>query len=307
MNMRMPVSYRQKIWQYRAYYMMALPGILYFIVYKYVPMYGMIVAFKDFSIRDGIIASPWADPLGKHFMFFFESPYFSQLMANTILISLYKLLWGMVPAILFALALYESRHLVLKRLTQTFSYMPHFLSWVIIYGIALVFLSESDGLINRWITDLGFAKVSFFTSTEVFRSVLVGLDMWKGLGWEAIMYLAAMSAINPSLYEAARVDGASRMRMIWHITLPGIRSMIIMLFILKLGHVMDAGFEQVYILYNVTVYPVADILDTWVYRTGLERLNFSLASAVGVFKSFIGFILVVATNQLAKKWGENIW
>jgi putative aldouronate transport system permease protein len=306
MNM-LQTAYMQRIWRYRMYYLMALPGIIYFLVYKYFPMYGMIIAFKDFSIPDGIFASPWADPWYKHFKFFFDSPYFSQLMGNTILISLYKLFWGMAPSILFAIALYECRHMFLKRITQTFSYMPHFLSWVIIYGIGLVFLSEADGLINRWLTDFGFSSVPFLTSNEIFRSVLVGTSMWKDLGWEAIIYLAAMSSIDPSLYEAARVDGANRMRMIWHITLPGIRAIVIMLLILKLGHVMDAGFEQIYIMYNITVYPVADILDTWVYRTGLEQLNFSLASAVGFFKSIIGFALVIMTNQMAKKWGHNIW
>lgn len=295
------------MWRYRMYYLMAMPGLVYFLVYKYFPMYGMLIAFKDFSIPDGISASPWADPWYKHFKYFYDSPYFSQLLTNTILISLYKLFWGMAPSILFAILLFECRYLILRRLSQTFSYMPHFLSWVIIYGIGLVFLSESDGLVNRWITELGFSAIPFFTSPDIFRSVLVGLSVWKDLGWEAIIYLAAMTSIAPSLYEAARVDGASRMRMIWHITMPGIRTVVIMLFILKLGHVMDAGFEQVYILYNVTVYPVADILDTWVYRTGLEQLNFSLASAVGVFKSIIGFALVVFTNKLAKRWGENIW
>jgi len=297
----------KRMWRYRMYYLMAMPGLVYFLVYKYFPMYGMLIAFKDFSIPDGISASPWANPWYKHFKYFYDSPYFLQLLTNTTLISLYKLFWGMAPSILFAILLFESRYLLLRRLSQTFSYMPHFLSWVIIYGIGLVFLSESDGLVNRWITELGFSAIPFFTSTDIFRSVLVGLSVWKDLGWEAIIYLAAMTSIVPSLYEAARVDGASRMRMIWHITLPGIRTVVIMLFILKLGHVMDAGFEQVYILYNVTVYPVADILDTWVYRTGLEQLNFSLASAVGVFKSIIGFTLVVFTNKLAKRWGENIW
>ncbi len=297
----------KRMWRYRMYYLMAMPGLVYFLVYKYFPMYGMLIAFKDFSIPDGISASPWADPWYKHFKYFYDSPYFSQLLTNTILISLYKLFWGMAPSILFAILLFECRYLILRRLSQTFSYMPHFLSWVIIYGIGLVFLSESDGLVNRWITELGFSAIPFFTSPDIFRSVLVGLSVWKDLGWEAIIYLAAMTSIAPSLYEAARVDGASRMRMIWHITMPGIRTVVIMLFILKLGHVMDAGFEQVYILYNVTVYPVADILDTWVYRTGLEQLNFSLASAVGVFKSIIGFALVVFTNKLAKRWGENIW
>jgi putative aldouronate transport system permease protein len=302
-----PGSMTRKVWRYRNYYLMALPGVVWYLIYKYIPMYGVTIAFKDFNIMGGIIFSPWADPWYKHFEFFFQSPYFSQLLVNTSLISVYKLVFGMAPAIMLAILLNECRIRWFRRLVQTLSYMPHFLSWVIIYGILLAFLSEGDGLFNRWLSELGVGSVSFLTSTELFRSVLIGSEVWKDLGWESIIYLAAMAIIDPSLYEAARVDGANRLRMIWHVTLPGIRPVIIMLLILKLGHIMDAGFEQIYILYNITVYEVADILDTWVFRTGLEQLNFSLASAVGLFKSLIGMVLVVLSNQLAKKWGENIW
>jgi putative aldouronate transport system permease protein len=302
-----PGSMARKVWRYRNYYLMALPGVVWYLIYKYIPMYGVTIAFKDFNIMGGIIFSPWADPWYKHFEFFFQSPYFSQLLVNTSLISVYKLVFGMAPAIMLAILLNECRIRWFRRLVQTLSYMPHFLSWVIIYGILLAFLSEGDGLFNRWLSELGVGSVSFLTSTDLFRSVLIGSEVWKDLGWESIIYLAAMAIIDPSLYEAARVDGANRLRMIWHVTLPGIRPVIIMLLILKLGHIMDAGFEQIYILYNITVYEVADILDTWVFRTGLEQLNFSLASAVGLFKSLIGMVLVVLSNQLAKKWGENIW
>ena len=190
---------------------------------------------------------------------------------------------------------------------QTLTYMPHFLSWVIIYGILLAFLSQNGGLINRWIVEAGGESIPFLTSPQYFRSLLVGSEVWQNLGWGAIIYLAAIASIDPTLYEAARVDGASRLRMIWHITLPGIRNVIILLFILKLGHILDAGFDQIYILYNVQVYPVADILDTWVYRTGLQQLNFSLASAVGLFKSLTGLFLVLAANKIAQRWGEGIW
>ena len=185
--------------------------------------------------------------------------------------------------------------------------MPHFLSWVIIFGILLTLFSQNGGLLNRWIVEAGGSSIPFLTSTDYFRSILVGSEVWQNLGWGAIIYIAAMAGIDPTLYEAAKVDGAGRLRMIWHITLPGIRSIIILLFILKLGHLLDAGFDQIYILYNIQVYPVADILDTWVYRTGLQQLNFSLASAVGLFKSVIGLILVLGANRLAKKWGEGIW
>lgn len=297
----------KNVWRFRAFYLMLLPGFIYYIVFKYIPMYGVIIAFKDFNMMDGIAASPWASPWNKHFLAFFQSPYFSQLLANTFLISIYKLLFGMVPPIIMALLLNECRVKWFKSLIQTLTYMPHFLSWVIIYGILLALLSQSSGLVNHWIKEAGGETIPFLTSTTYFRSILVGSEIWKNLGWGAIIYLAAITGIDPTLYEAARVDGAGRLRMIWHITLPGIRNVIVMLLILNLGHILDAGFEQIYIMYNIQVYSVADILDTWVFRTGLQQLNFSLASAVGLFKAAIGLVLVLASNKIAKRWGEGIW
>jgi putative aldouronate transport system permease protein len=295
------------VWGFKEYYVMLLPGVLYYLIYKYFPMYGVIIAFKNFDMMEGILGSPWADPWYKYFQQFYESPYFTQLLTNTFLISVYKLIFGMVPPIILAILLNESRVRWFKTLIQTLSYMPHFLSWVIIYGILLMFLSQDSGIVNRWLVDSGSESIPFLTSTEWFRSVLVGSEIWQNLGWGAIIYLAAIAGIDPTLYEAARVDGASRLSMVWHITLPGIRHVIILLLILRLGHMLDAGFEQIYILYNVQVYPVADILDTWVFRTGLEQWNYSLASAVGLFKSAIGLVLVYISNSLAKRWGEGIW
>lgn len=297
----------RKLWLFRAFYLMLLPGIVYFVIFRYFPMYGVIIAFKDFSIMEGITGSSWADPWYRHFQDFYQSPYFGQLMTNTLLISLYKLVWGTLPPIILAILLHECKVRWLKSIVQTLTYMPHFLSWVIIFGILLTLFSQNGGLVNRWIVENGGSSIPFLTSTDYFRSILVGSEVWQNLGWGAIIYLAAMAGIDPTLYEAAKVDGANRMRMIWHITLPGIRSIIILLFILKLGHLLDAGFDQIYILYNIQVYPVADILDTWVYRTGLQQMNFSLASAVGLFKSLIGLVLVLGANRLAKKWGEGIW
>lgn len=295
------------VWAYKEFYLMLLPGVLYYLIYKYVPMYGVVIAFKDYDMMAGILNSPWADPWYKYFQQFYESPYFSQLLTNTFLISVYKLVFGMVPPIILAILLNECRVKWFKSLIQTLSYMPHFLSWVIIYGILLMFLSQDSGIVNRWLVDAGFKSIPFLTSTESFRSVLVGSEIWQNLGWGAIIYLAAIAGIDPTLYEAGKVDGASRLKMVWHITLPGIRHVIILLLILRLGHMLDAGFEQIYILYNVHVYPVADILDTWVFRTGLEQWNYSLASAVGLFKSGIGLILVYLSNRIAKRWGESIW
>lgn len=296
-----------RLWRYRAFYLMLLPGLVWFAIYRYAPMYGLIIAFKDYNIGLGIVASPWADPWYRHFADFFTSPYFGQLLTNTFLISLYKIVWGTVLPLGLALLLNECRLTWLKRVTQTLSYLPHFMSWVIIFGITVAFASESTGLLNRWLSQLTGDTVGFLTSTDWFRSVLVGSDIWKDLGWGSIIYLAAMVGIDPGRYEAARVDGASRLRQIWHVTLPGIRTVIILLLVLKLGHVLDAGFEQVYIFYNVQVYPVGDIIDTWVYRTGLEDLNFSAAAAAGLFKSAVGLVLVLGANQLAKRWEGSLW
>ncbi|MFB9751429.1 ABC transporter permease [Paenibacillus hodogayensis] len=288
-------------------YAMLFPCLVWYLLFKYLPMYGVVIAFKDYNISAGMLQSGWADPWYKHFKMFFGSPYFGQLLANTLLISIYKLVFGIVPSIVLAVMFNECKAARLKRWVQTLSCMPHFLSWVIIYGVAIAFLSETTGLFNRWIVEGGGKAVPFLNSTEWFRSVLVASEVWKDAGWGAIVYLAAMSGIDPTLYEAAKVDGASRTRSIWHITLPGIRHVIVLMLMIRLGGIMDAGFEQVYIFYHPKVYPVADIIDTWVFRTGLEQINFSLATAVGLFKSAIGFALVLGANQLAKRWGESIW
>ncbi|PYI55957.1 ABC transporter permease [Paenibacillus flagellatus] len=286
---------------------MLLPGLLWLIVYKYVPMYGAVIAFKDFRVSEGILGSPWAQPWNKHFLFFFHSPYFTQLLGNTLIISFYKLVFGIVPPIAMALLLHECRFVPIRRFVQTLSYMPHFLSWVIVYGILIALLSQTTGLVNRWLTGSGHAAIPFLQSPDWFRTILVGSEIWQDLGWGAVIYLAAIAGIDPSLYEAARVDGAGRLRTMWSVTLPGIRNVVFLLLILRLGRFLDAGFEQIYIMYNIHVYPVADIIDTWVFRTGLEQMNFSLAAAVGLFKSAIGLLLVLGSNRLAKRWGGQIW
>lgn len=296
-----------EIWKMRALYLMLLPCLIWYFIFKYLPMYGVVISFKDYNFVEGIFGSPWADPWNKHFKMFFESPYFSQLLTNTLLISLYKLVFGVLPSIVLAIVFFECRVGWLKRWVQTLSYMPHFLSWIVIYGISIAFLSETTGLLNRWITETGGNAIPFLNGTEWFRSILVMTEIWKDLGWGAIIYLAAISGIDPTLFEAAKVDGASRLKMIWHITLPGIRNVIILLLILRIGSILDAGFEQVFVFYHPRVYEVGDIIDTWVYRTGLEQMNFSLGATVGLFKSAIGFVLVLGANKLAKRWGGSIW
>lgn len=298
---------RRRIWGARAFFLMLVPGALYLLVYKYGPMYGAVIAFKNYNIGQGILGSAWADPWYAHFAEFVTSPFFGSLMTNTVLISVYKLLWGTIPPIVVALLFNECRAIWYRRVAQTISYMPHFLSWVIIYGVAIALLSQSSGLFNSFLNDHFGTTIGFLTSNDWFRSVLVATDLWKDIGWGAIIYFAAMVGIDRSYYEAAMMDGAGRLRQIWHITLPGIRPVIILLLVLKLGGILDAGFDQVFIFYNVQVYPTGDIIDTWVYRAGLENLNYSLAAAVGLFKSVIGLVLIVTANRIAKRWSAQLW
>lgn len=211
----------------------------------------------------------------------------------------------MVACIMLAILLSEVKNQKYKRTIQTITYLPHFLSWVIIYGILYALFSESSGLINVMRRAAGMSTIPVLTSTALFQPLLIFTDVWKSAGWGAIVYLAAISGIDPGLYEAAEIDGASRIQRVWHVTLSCIRPTIITMLILRLGTVLDAGFDQVYNLYNTQVYEVADIIDTWIYRTGLEQLNYSTATAVGLFKSVIGTVLVVAVNGLSKKWGEG--
>ena len=296
-----------RMWKHKELYAILLIGIVYYIVYRYIPMYGAIISFKDFNVGKGIIKSPWADPVYKHFAYFFKSPYCWRLIRNTFLISFYKLFWGMPPGIILALLLNEIKHERYKKTIQTLSYLPHFLSWVIVFGIIMAFFSETSGLINK-VTDALFGfRIGYLMSNKWFRTLLVGTQIWVDLGWSAIIYLAAISGLDPAMYEAAKIDGASRLKMVWHITLPGIRQVIVLLLILRLGNILNAGFEQIYIMYNINVYEVSDIIDTWVFRTGLEQWNFSLSAAVGLFKSLIGMIFVISANQIAKRWEVAIW
>lgn len=292
--------------RYRWLYLMMLPGILYFVVFRYLPLWNAQIAFKDFKPLLGVEASPLVG--FKHFLAFFKSFYFSQLITNTLVFSLAKLLLGMPVAILLALSIYESMFKPLARLVQTISYLPHFLSWVIMFGILLVMLSPGEGLINAAIKAGGGRPIPFLTSPDWFRIVVVASDIWKETGWSTIIYLAALMAIDPTLFEAASVDGASRLQRIWHVSLPGIVSTIVVVTLLRLGNILDAGFQQIFVLYSLPVYSVGDIIDTWVYRQGILEFQFSLATAVGLFKGTIGLLLVWVANRLAKKFtGSGIY
>ena len=286
--------------QHRALYLLMLPTIIYFFVFKYVPLWNAQIAFKDFKPLLGVWGSPWVGL--EHFQTFIDSFYFNQLMTNTIFFSIAKLVLGLPVAVMLALALHE---ILLKRyrtFVQTVVYLPHFLSWVIMFGVLLMLLSPNNGLINTIIKAFGGEPVAFLTSPEWFRAVIVLSDMWKETGWSTILYLAALLSISPHLYEAARVDGANNFQRIWHISIPGITSVIVLVTLLRLGHILDAGFNQIFVLYSVPVYSVGDILDTWVYRQGILQFQFSLATAVGLFKGVFGLALILSANKVAKQF-----
>ncbi|GHU72577.1 putative multiple-sugar transport system permease YteP [Clostridia bacterium] len=286
-------------------YLLLAPAVLTTLLFKYVPMGGLIIAFQNYNIFDGVAASPFVGL--RHFVKLFQDRNFYRTLSNSFIISMYKLIFIFPLPIALAILLNEVRCLLFKRTVQTLVYLPHFLSWSIVYGIFYALLML-DGPVNDLRAAIGMSRIPFFVNPSVFRSILVVSDAWKGVGWGCIVYLAALTAIDPQLYEASRMDGAGKLRQIWHITLPGIRSSVVIMLVLRLGSLINAGFDQVFIMYNPTVYNVADILDTYVYRTGLGQQNFSYASAVGLFNSIVSLILVLSSNTVAKKWfGHSIW
>lgn len=287
----------------RYLYAMLLPALVYYTVFHYVPMYGALIAFKQFSINKGIMGSPWVGL--KHFTYLFELEKFWQVFWNTIVISSYRLVFGFPLPLIVAILLNEARKIMFKRTVQTIIYLPHFISWVIMGGLLISLLSTDQGAINNAVRSLSGEPIGFLTDERMFRSTLVGSMIWKEFGWNTIIYMAALAGLNPQLYEAAVMDGANRWRRIWHITLPGIRSTIIILLILRIGGLMEAGFEQIFVLYHPGVYRVADIIDTYVYRIGLTEGRYSLAAAVGLFKSAINFTLLIVANWLSRALGEQ--
>lgn len=289
----------RSIWRARWLYLLMAPTLVYFLVFKYVPLWNAQIAFKDFKPLLGVIGSPWIGL--DHFATFINSFYFEQLIGNTVIFSTAKLILGLPLAVVLAIGLHETWYGRFRTLVQTTVYLPHFLSWVIMFGVLLVMLSPGNGLINQVVKSLGGEPTAFLTSPQWFRWVVILSDIWKESGWSTILYLAALLAISPELYEAATVDGASHLRRIWHISIPGIIPVIVLVTLLRLGHVLDAGFNQIFVLYSLPVYSVGDIIDTWVYRQGILQFQFSLATAVGLFKGVIGLILILVANQVAKR------
>ncbi|MEF3302570.1 ABC transporter permease [Paenibacillus sp. GYB003] len=287
----------------RYLYLMLVPALLYYGIFHYYPMYGAIIAFKEYSFSKGILGSPWVGL--KNFDYLFGLDKFWDVFRNTIVISLYRLAFGFPLPIAVALLLNEVRVRAFKRTVQTVIYLPHFISWVILGGLLINLLSTDGGVVNKIIQAFGGEPVGFLSSEDHFRGTLVWSMIWKEFGWNTIIYMAALAGVNPQLYEAAVMDGANRWRQIRHITLPCIRGTIVVLLLLRIGSMMEAGFEQIFVLYHPAVYSVSDIIDTYVYRIGLTEGRFSLAAAVGLFKSVINFALLVVANKLARMMGEQ--
>lgn len=288
--------------------LMVIPALLLILIFSYVPMYGVLMAFQDYNLFGGMAESPWVGL--KHFEMFFESPEFSNVMRNTIVISLLKFFIGFPAPILLALMLNEIRHMGFKRIVQTVSYLPHFLSWVIVAGFAMSLLSTDNGSINMLLEKLNLIDepVSFLSIPEYFWGILVTTGVWKEIGFSSIVYLAAVAGIDPHMYEAADMDGASKLRQIFTITLPSIMPVVTIFMILAIGNLLTAGFEDILLLgVNPVLREVSDVIDTYVYRVGIQNSRFSYATAVGLFKAVISVGLLTIANFVARKSGNSLW
>ncbi len=281
------------------YYLMMLPGFVWLFIFSIIPMFGIIIAFQDFNPGQGVFNSEFVGL--ETFKYMFQLNDTPIIFFNTMFIAIMKIIGNLIVPLVFALMLHELRYIGLKRSIQTIVYLPHFLSWVILGGVLLDIFAY-QGPINQLLGVFGVEPILFFGRADLFPFLVVGSDVWKEFGFNTIIYLAALTGINPALYEASGIDGASRMRMLWHITLPGIRTTAVLLAVLGLGNVLNAGFDQIFNLYNPLVYSTGDIIDTWVYRTGLLNLQYELATAVGLLKSVAGFILISVSYYLAYKF-----
>ncbi|CAM4224626.1 putative aldouronate transport system permease protein [Paenibacillus endophyticus] len=279
-------------------HLMIVPGLIFIILFSYVPMAGIAIAFQKFIPAKGLFGDQqWIG--WENFSYVLQLPSFTQVLLNTLLISSFKLILGLLVPLVFAILLNEVKNAVLKRTVQTTIYLPYFLSWVVLGGILIDILSPSGGIVNGLLVSLGLPKIFFLGDNNWFPFTLVGSDVWKNFGYGTIVYLAAITGIDPGLYEAATIDGANRWRKVWHITLPGMRMVIVLLSVLSLGQLLNAGFDQVFNLYSPQVYESGDILDTFVYRIGLLDAQYGVATAVGFFKSIVSLILISASYFFA--------
>ena len=285
---------------------MFIPAVAVYLVFCYTPMYGIIIAFKDYKILSGILGSEWVG--FANFRRAFANPDFFRVFANTVIISTYKLIFGFPAPIILAVCLNELRNLAFKKTVQTISYMPHFISWVVLGGIFINFLSPSTGIINYAIKALGGKPINFLADIRWFRTVLVTSSIWKSVGWSSVIYLAAISGVNTEMYDSAAIDGANRFKQIIHVTLPSITQVIVIQFIFAVGSIVGDDFDQIFNLYNSTVYSVGDVLSTYVYRQGLEQMKYSYSTAVGIFRMSIAFMLILMTNAAAKRVSDyGLW
>ncbi|NOU67658.1 ABC transporter permease subunit [Paenibacillus sp. LMG 31461] len=287
-------------------YLMLLPVVVYYFIFLYMPMYGLQVAFKDFVPSKGIWHSDWVG--FKHFIAFFNSYYFVRIFRNTVLLSLYEILFNFPAPIVLALLLNELRQRFFKGIVQSITYLPHFISVVVVAGMMVDFLS-TKGLVNQLTDWFGIAPISFLLKAEWFRSIYISSGVWQGVGWGSIIYLAAMSGIDPSLYEASRVDGAGRVRQVWNITIPGIMPTVVILLILRIGHLMAGGsLEKIMLLYNSNTYETADVISTFVFRRGLLQFDFGFSAAIGLLNNIINFIMLLSANALSRRLSDHkLW
>lgn len=287
------------------YYFMFFIPFVYFIVFHYIPLFGILIAFKNYNVFQGVFDSPWVGT--KYFRQFLSDPYFYKLLKNTLLIGVYHILLSFPAPIVLALLLNELKHRMFKRFVQTVSYLPHFLSTVVVVGIIVNFMAY-DGVINRFLSLFGMESIHFLMLPEWFRTIYIGSEIWQGIGWGSIIYLAALSAIDPQLYEAATIDGAGRWKQVLHVTLPGIAPTIIILLLFNIGAVMSVSFEKVLLLSNGSNEPTSDVISLHVYRRGLISNDFSYATAVGLFNSVVAVLFLTIANWMSKKVSEtSLW
>lgn len=284
-------------------YLLLLPGLTYFLVFRYAPMYGLVIAFKNYVPFLGIQGSQWVG--FDNFKNFFINPDFARLFKNTLMLAFLNIAVGFPVPIILALLLNELRHKIYTKLVQTFIYIPHFISWTITVSITFLLLSVDSGVISNFISDLTGKRMDLLTNPNAFRPLIVIQSIWKESGWGTIIYLAALAGISPEQYEAAIMDGAGRFRRLWHVTLPAIRSTIVVMLILRVGSFLSTGFDQIYLMTNSLNRSVADVFDTYVYMVGITQGAYSYSTAVGLFKSVVGVTLVLITNKIAKALGEN--
>ncbi len=293
--------------RYKLVYLIGFLCLSYYIIFCYLPMGGIVIAFKDFRAARGIMGSKWANPWYKYFDQFFNGYYFGRLFRNTLLINVIDLIFGFPAPIILALLLNELRSSAYKRVVQTVSYLPHFISMVVICGIILDFFSSS-GVINQIITLLGGTKILFMQDPAYFRPIYVGSGIWQGVGYGSIIYLSALGGVNADLYDAATIDGCNRFGRVIHVTIPGILPTVIIMLILKVGSMLSVGFEKIILLYNETIYETADVISSFVYRYGLQKGNYSYATAVGLFNSLFNFTLLIGVNYLSRKVSDvSLW